>query len=278
MTDSKAIYAGAGAVSAVACFLIMYFSGSLILPLLLCSLVIAAGTFGVIKAGDGLDGLFVYTAAAFAYPFIRLLFDLSDKTNSGIIPALNVTVVIFSWAIPFVWAIFYALSSHDVERNGFAGWFKAQAVMMGLAYIAFMIFWLFYYNTAYHEEGASSQLIPFVTFAGYLEAVIMGTISWKVMALYILFAGAIFLPFGFLVSTAFSRFHIAVRLAVVFVFPLLTELIQLWSGKNLFDIDDIIIGFVGGALGMLVHIVLDSIFLEVCGRSCTGKPKRYSFE
>jgi glycopeptide antibiotics resistance protein len=278
MTDNKAIYAGTGVVVAVICFLIMFYSKTFVWPLIFCALTIAAGTWAVIKAGDGLDGLFVYTAIIFAYPGVRLLFDLSAKTSSGIIPALNVSVVLLSWGIPFVWSIVYALSAHDVERNGFAAWFRAQAIMMGAGYIAFMIFWLFYYNTAYHEEGAASQLIPFVTFAGYLEAVIMGNISWKVMALYFVFSGVIFIPFGFLISVAFSRFNILVRLAVVLLFPLLTELMQLWSGKNLFDMDDIIIGFAGGALGILIHNILDSVFLEVCGRNCIGRSKRYSFE
>ncbi|MCR5583966.1 MAG: VanZ family protein [Lachnospiraceae bacterium] len=278
MTDNNTIYAGTGVATAVICFLIMFNAESLIWPLIFCALVIAVGTWAVIKAGDGLEGLFIFSAINFAYPGVRLLFDLSAKTTSGIIPSLNVLAVMLSWAIPFVWSVIYALSAHDVERNGFAVWFRSQSIMMGLGYIAFMIFWLFYYNTAYHEEGASSQLIPFATFAGYLEAVIMGNISWKVLALYFVFAGAIFIPFGFLVSIALSRFNVLVRLAVALFFPLLTELIQLWSGKNLFDIDDIIIGFVGGALGILIHNILDAVFLEICGRSCTGKPKRYSFE
>ncbi len=278
MTDNNTIYAGVGVVSSIACFLIMLFSKGVILPLVLCILVISAGTFAVFKAGDGLEGFFIYMAINFAYPGIRLLFELSNKTQSGIIPTLNTLVVILTWFIPFLAAMIHALSSHDVERNGYAQWFKAQALLMALAYVAFMIFWLFYYNTAYYEEGATSQFIPFATFAGYLEAAIVGTISWKVLFLYMVFAGGIFIPFGFLMNVAINRLNVLIRLAVALLFPVLCEVIQLLSGKKLFDIDDIIIGFVGGAIGILLHNFLDSIFLEVCGRGCTGHAKRYSFE
>ncbi len=277
MTDSSSIYPGMGILSAVLCFVILTYMKGFALPFVLCLLVLAGGTFIVFKAGE-LEGFFVFSSINFAYPGIRLIFDLMGKTSGSRDPKLSALVVAASWLIPMIFAIVFALRKHDAERTGFIGFFKAQTGMLGFLYAAFMIFWLFRYNVINLTEGDVSQFIPFATLSGYIEALIIKNISFRVFVLYLLYGGGIFVPFGFLISAVMGKAHIAFRLVAVLLFPALTECVQLWSGKNIFDIDDIILGFVGGSIGLLVFHILDTVFSDVCGRGCTGNVKRYSFE
>lgn len=66
----------------------------------------------------------------------------------------------------------------------------------------------------------------------------------------------IFIPFGFLLPAVYPRFRSGVPVLFLgFLYSLCVELFQLVTGFGQFDVDDILLNFLGVAVGMVVYKV-----------------------
>ena len=72
----------------------------------------------------------------------------------------------------------------------------------------------------------------------------------------------LFIPFGYLITDMFwertKKATVFIPLIVVVITSLTIEIIQMYIGRS-FDIDDIILNFIGGLVGYLFFVVLHKI-------------------
>lgn len=100
------------------------------------------------------------------------------------------------------------------------------------------------------EKLSHAQIIPFLT----IKELIFEPISYSISIKNLLGNIIIFSPLGFLLPIIFSNLNkIKKILPIVFISSLIIELIQLFTGFGIFDIDDLILNTIGGVIGYIFY-------------------------
>lgn len=107
------------------------------------------------------------------------------------------------------------------------------------------------------NSGIGINFVPFKTILGYFAA---GGDQF-----YVNVAGniVVFVPLGFGLPLLWRRMHNFILLNLVMLaVPALVEFIQLFIGRSV-DVDDVILNYIGGAIGALAHTAVKLIFPKV---------------
>ena len=127
-----------------------------------------------------------------------------------------------------------------------------------LSYVTFISWRLFFYAYSNNYRGqvknVSYNLIPFKTILNYIQNT--GHIGFDVWLYNLAGNVAAFMPLGFLLPLAFRRFTAAKTCAVAFTLILIAEVMQLVSGRGVFDVDDVLLNMLGSAIGYGIYKLL----------------------
>lgn len=135
---------------------------------------------------------------------------------------------------------------------------RAFAIVLFFAYFVVLFYFLFFseeMGRTYSEREYHYNLIPFHEinrFIHYYEV-----LGMKAVLLNLVGNVAAFMPFGFFLPV-FARRCRTILNTVLYSFELsvLVELIQLITKVGSFDVDDIILNTLGGALGYVVYKIV----------------------
>ena len=126
-----------------------------------------------------------------------------------------------------------------------------------LVYIIYL-FVLFQLVTTIDFRSYSNNFIPFKEILRY-------DISSKLFIRNVIGNIVIFIPFGYLISDTIYMNTKHKNIFIVLIFVLLTSLgietTQMYIGRS-FDVDDIILNFVGGLFGYFSFLIIKKIFKE----------------
>lgn len=100
-------------------------------------------------------------------------------------------------------------------------------------------------------QGISNNFIPFKEILRYEFG--SKYFIWNVVGNMV-----IFIPFGFIVSHILDSEKIGKPLFLTFIASLTIELVQMYIGRS-FDVDDILLNCIGGALGFLLYIAIVAV-------------------
>ena len=133
--------------------------------------------------------------------------------------------------------------------------YKELKTLVAIIYI----FSLFYLVTTTDFESYSNNFIPFKEMTRY-------HLSSKLFFRNVIGNIIIFMPFGYLVTDMIMekahKCHFLIPTTITFITSLIIEIIQMNIGRS-FDIDDIILNFVGGLLGYLIFVTIHAIFKHI---------------
>jgi glycopeptide antibiotics resistance protein len=129
----------------------------------------------------------------------------------------------------------------------------------------------------YYDDLKSLNFVPFLTIATLIEDYLYKYISFGTIMSYLLQEIFLFLPYGFYVILLLHNFSRIVRFFALLLLPVIIELVQkiFLLGKP--DIDDIILGLIGGLIGGLCYHLLNRIFLYFTDENFLFERNRYSF-
>ncbi len=126
-----------------------------------------------------------------------------------------------------------------------------------LIYVIYL-FVLFQLVTTIDFRSYSNNFIPFKEILRY-------DITSKLFVRNVIGNIVIFIPFGYLISDTIYMNTKHKNIFIVLIFVLLTSLgietTQMYIGRS-FDVDDIILNFVGGLLGYISFLIIKRIFKE----------------
>lgn len=71
---------------------------------------------------------------------------------------------------------------------------------------------------------------------------------------------AMFIPFGFLASSIFSKHYFIVPAAIIF--SLIIEFLQLFLSRGLFEFDDVISNTIGAVIGIVLYSAMEKLLME----------------
>lgn len=133
--------------------------------------------------------------------------------------------------------------------------YKELKTLVAIIYI----FSLFYLVTTTDFESYSNNFIPFKEMTRY-------HLSSKLFFRNVIGNIILFVPFGYLVTDMITekanKCHILIPVSITFITSLIIEIIQMNIGRS-FDIDDIILNFIGGIIGYIIFITIHAIFKRI---------------
>lgn len=131
------------------------------------------------------------------------------------------------------------------------------AIPVFILYLVLLAYLLFFSSTYGRtaELGVRYNLVPFLEIRRGLEHI--DTVGYRYVMVNIAGNIAAFMPFGFLLPFVTKRtVHFGKATAGTFLLSLSAEVIQLLSMTGAFDVDDLILNTVGGALGYVCYAIL----------------------
>lgn len=133
-----------------------------------------------------------------------------------------------------------------------------------ILYMGVLVYFLFFADWYEHGPGthfaAGVNLVPFREIRRYI-GMLRGGRSLKP---FLNLVGNVvgFIPFGFFLPVMTRTFHSFIRVLFMgFLFSLGVELLQLFTKAGSFDVDDILLNTLGTALGYLLFILMDELFI-----------------
>ena len=133
--------------------------------------------------------------------------------------------------------------------------YKELKTLVAIIYI----FSLFYLVTTTDFEIYSNNFIPFKEMTRY-------HFSSKLFFRNVIGNIVLFVPFGYIVTDMITekakKCHFLIPTIITFLTSLIIELIQMNIGRS-FDIDDILLNFVGGFIGYLIFIAIHALFKHI---------------
>lgn len=142
---------------------------------------------------------------------------------------------------------------------GFQSFFRLSSVIFAFVYLFILTYSLFF---KYYDLGTWSNVnvIPFKTIIPYLTGTVIA--NSNVMVINLVANILLIIPMGFYASIL-HKHHLLYSISALLTIPLLIEMIQHLTRTEIADIDDLILNFIGGLLGMLIHHVLEKLYQHI---------------
>ncbi|WP_053360625.1 VanZ family protein [Bacillus sp. FJAT-27251] len=138
--------------------------------------------------------------------------------------------------------------------------YKHRKLIITIAYLLFflylgiaatLLFWSPYRQAVSSTGNADYNLVPFHTIASYIQA--SGLVDTSILVTNLAGNVLAFMPLGFFLPLLFTRcVKFRWTILVVFLTTLAAECLQFLFRVGSFDIDDIILNTIGGALGFTI--------------------------
>lgn len=141
-------------------------------------------------------------------------------------------------------------------------------ILLMICYLFTLIYLLFFASGFRYSNGEMKyNLIPFHEISRYMHW------SSNISVINLLGNIAAFIPLGFLLPVV-SRRRIPVpgMIGILFVSPIVVEIIQLVTRVGICDVDDVILNFAGGLIGLGIYLGLAAIVHTI------GKKKHHIAE
>ncbi|MCR5154313.1 MAG: VanZ family protein [Lachnospiraceae bacterium] len=246
------------------------------LSFVIIGLITAVGCFVTWLLSESFEDLFAFELIPIVYYIAFSL--MQQKLKVAQLPApdslLVCAIVVFS--VTFLFATLFTMIAGTIDSLAYPLFFRRSTIFFAISYIYLSMRYLFVQDSL--TMLGMPQFIPFGTFVAYVSALVNGSVRTSVFVLFIASRLLIFLPYGFVLSYFLSRVHIYIRTVVLFLLPLITELVRFVLDINRFDIDSVIFGFAGAMAGLLCYSLLNDLCIKNTGKMLTGKePERDYF-
>lgn len=268
--ESKTVWVVlAGILVSALQFVIYHFLGGGWLGMLLAGLCVLLGGVAVHFITGEQEELFAYLLIPCVFSGSMGL--LIPQLEGTILPASNTALLgcLLAWMIPVLYACLFTWAEGSPALEQFSGFYKKASVFFYIVYFGLLIYWVAVKSRVPATE-VKLQPIPFATFAAYADGIINGTVPVRRLLEFLAERVILFLPYGFFIALICRKLHSILRLALVLLLPLLTELLQFIFKWSSCDADDMVFSFLGGLIGMLCFVIFNMLFQKFTGKNFDG--------
>lgn len=188
--------------------------------------------------------------------------------------------LVLNWIVPLLYCIIRSLMDSSSKYNDFNTFYRNISIVFILFYIYILFHFLFLNNDAFvhsYTETATANFIPFLKIATLIEDYLNGYVSAGVLGSYLLQGTLLFLPYGFY-AILLLRYHgRLIRFLTLLALPVLTEIFQKLFLLGKVDIDDILLGLLGGFIGGICYHILNRIYLLYTDEDFLSEQSHYYF-
>lgn len=250
-------------------FVIYYVTESNGLGLLFAGLCILLGGVIVHLITGELEELFSYLLIPCVCSGVVGL--LLPHLQGAVLPQSKVVFIgcFLAWLVPVVYACIFTWAEGSSAMPQFSNFYKKAAILFYLVYFGLLIYRFVVYERV-PEENIKVQLIPFASFAAYIDGIISRTVPVERLLQFLAERVLWFLPFGFFIAMVGRKLHSLFRIGMVLLLPVLVEFLQFLLKFGLCNADDVVFSFLGGLIGMLCFVVFNLMFQKTTGRNFDG--------
>lgn len=258
-----------GLIVSILQFVIYYFVGSNWLGLVLAGLCILLGGILVHFITGEQEELFAYLLIPCAVSGMLGL--LIPQLTGEILPESSTVFIggLLAWFIPVIYACIYTWAEGTSSLEQFSSFYKKAEIFFYIVYLGVLVYW-FAVKCRIPEEEVGFQLIPFATFAAYVNGIISDTVPVQRLLEFLAERVILFLPYGFFIGMVCRKLHAVANLLLLLILPVVVELLQYILAWNSCDVDDMVFSFLGGLIGMMCFVVFNAIFQRTTGKNYDG--------
>ncbi len=268
-------------LTVLAQFGVYYFSGTVILNFCIAALVCLLFSHIFLEQTLSYDSCFSYSLLnIFICTVIIMLSYFSNKDSLLPFKPELILFVILNWCIPLLYCIIRNLTDRSSKYSDFKAFYRNINLVFILFYIFLLVILLFLNNIGFvrtYTGAKTANFIPFLTIATLIEDYLNGYIKFGVALPYFLQGILLFLPYGFYAILLLRYKGRLIRLLALLVLPALVELLQQIFHLGRVDVDDIILGLLGGFIGALLYHTLNRIYRIFTDEDFLYERHYYSF-
>lgn len=165
--------------------------------------------------------------------------------------------VAVNWIAPNFCCVFVRLFDRKRRIEGFDRFFRISSTLFFVIYLLGLLALLFFGSANRGYEYRSVNLIPFETIRLFWNAETLSTeVKWLNLAGNVL----VFVPLGFYLAVWSRKIKIPFSILILLIVPVVVEVLQYVFKVGASDIDDVILNFAGGLLGMLLCFLIEGIY------------------
>lgn len=162
-----------------------------------------------------------------------------------------------NWLAPTAVCSFARLVDRKRRLSGFELFFRVASIVFFVIYILSLVAIFFFGSANRGSEYQGVNFVPFKTIKMYLTTTVL---SDNVKILNLAGNVLLFVPLGFYLSVFSHRLPLLLRIFLLLLVPVAVEALQYVFHTGATDIDDVILNFTGGLLGMFFCFLAERIF------------------
>ena len=238
---------------------------SFVTSFILSSLILIVLCYILLEKALNYKGCFLLSLLLIIITTVLCIFMYQTKSNT-LLPYHNSYwyLIPINWFTPMLYCLIRNLLDRGPKFLSFKRFFLNMSVVFGICYTTLFIYLLLINpSVGMQNMDENYNFIPFLTLATYIESYIYDHNTASQMAVYILPAVFLYLPFGFYIKLFCKRLKFLPCTLIMACLPLFVEILQLILHLGNSDIDDILLALIGCALGSLVSFLLNELYLFV---------------
>ncbi|MFV0343639.1 MAG: VanZ family protein [Anaerocolumna sp.] len=167
-----------------------------------------------------------------------------------------------NWFIPLLHSIISDIADTKDRIHGFTMFFRNSSIVFGAFYLIAVIKFLFLQNTNYiivTSDLNIINLIPFYSLATLIEECLKAQRDVTDIVTYFIQGIIPFIPYGFYIILILHRQGRFIHFLVLLLFPIIIEVLQYVTLLGKADIEDALLGLLGGLIGALMYHGLNTL-------------------
>ena len=196
-----------------------------------------------------------------AYSFWEISYFYYSITN------YKLWLIIVNFFVPWIVCFFVSMSDTNKSIINYRQFIRNSSLLFLVFYIGVFVYAEFLSQSSSIWTEQEINVIPFYTIAAHIEDYIYKTNTLMQTMVNVLLPCLLFVPAGFLIYMCMRQWNRLPRLIIILLVPILVEVVQVFVKTNGINIDDVILGFLGGLLGQILFLIVNGLFLYFKGES-----------
>lgn len=268
-------------ISVTVQFILYFFLGISVLTFVISGILILICSHIFLELTLSYESIFNYTLLNTLVCIIIIgLSYFNDGTSFINYHSILLLFVILNLFLPIIYGTIRTLLDSGHKYINFKTFYYNCSFLCIILYIGIIINFLFINNAdyiIYYNDFSKINFIPFLTLATLIEDYMDGFMSLSSIANYLLIGILIYIPYGYFISLFLSNQRKVIKFLCLFILPLGVEVLQLILLLGKCDMDDLILGVIGGIFGAFLYFLQNLIFRLVKDEDFLSHRSRYSF-
>lgn len=268
-------------ISVAVQFSLYYFLGISVLTFIVSGIIILLCSHIFLERTLSYESIFSYTLLnTFVCIIIIGLSYFTEGTSFISYKPILLLFVVLNLLLPVIYGTIRTMLDRRQKYINFKSFYRNCSILYIIFYIGIIVNFLFLNNTnyiIYYSDFQKINFIPFLTLATLIEDYIGGYMPLSSIVNYLLLGIVIYIPYGFYITLFLRSKKRHLKFLCLPVLPIIIEGLQRVLNLGKCDMDDVILGVIGGIIGIFLYFLQNQIFRFFKNEDFLSERSRYSF-